>query len=144
VISWNENLETGERMNNHVTISTDNGKTFSAPIDTGIHGQASSILPLDGDRVMTIHAIRRDTNEPGIYAAIADLSNGTWKLESVERIWAPDSPLIQSTHMAEIFSFLKFGQPSAVIDDDGTLLLYHWECKEGQYRTLLNAYELSV
>lgn len=142
VISWNENLVTGERMNNHITISTDNGKSFSAPIDTGIRGQASSIVALDGDKVMTIHAVRRDTREPGIYAAIADLSGGEWKLESIERIWASDRPVTPDMHMADIFAYMKFGQPSGYVTDDGKLLLYHWECKDGQYRTLLNAYEM--
>jgi hypothetical protein len=129
-------------MNNHITISTDNGKSFCKPIDTGIHGQASSIVALGGDKVMTIHAVRRDTREPGIYAALADLSGGKWKLESIERIWAPDTPVTKDMHMADIFAYMKFGQPSGIITDDGKFLLFHWECKNGQYRTLLNAYEL--
>ncbi len=141
VISWNENLDTGARMNNHVAISRDNGRTFSAPIDTGIRGQASSIIALDGDRVMTLHAVRRDTDEPGIYAAIADLSDG-WRLESVERIWAPELPVTRDAHMADIFAYLKFGQPGGIVTDDGHLLMYHWECRNGQYRTLLHVYEL--
>lgn len=142
VISWNENLKTGERMNNHITISTDNGKSFSAPIDTRIHGQASSIISLGENRVMTIHAVRRDTEEPGIYAAIADISGGKWKLESIERIWKPDTPVTKDKHMAEIFAYMKFGQPNGIITDDGKLLLCHWECKNGQYRTLLHAYRI--
>ena len=100
VISWNENIRTGERMNNHVAISIDNGKTFSAPIDTGIHGQATSILSLGKSTVMTVHAIRRDTDEPGIYAAIADIAGGKWKLLSVEKIWEPNTPIIKNKKMA--------------------------------------------
>ena len=122
---------TGKRLNNHITLSRDNGKSFSAPIDTGIRGQASSIIALEGDKVMTIHAVRRDTDEPGIYVATADLSGGK-----------PDVPITKDAHMAEIFSYLKFGQPSGIITEDGRLLLCHWECKNGQYRTLLNAYRL--
>ena len=142
VISWNENIETGERLNNHVTISTDNGKTFSAPIDTGIKGQASSVIALKGDKIMTIHAIRRDTTEPGIYVSVADVSNGKWKLLSLERIWKPSVPVTKDMNMAEIFSFMKFGQPNGIITNDGKFLLYHWECKDGQYSTLLHAYEI--
>ena len=76
VISWNENVRTGERMNNHITISTDNGKTFSEPIDTGIRGQASSILSLGGNKILTVHAVRRDTDEPGIYFCVAEIKDG--------------------------------------------------------------------
>ena len=142
VISWNENFETGERLNNHITISTDNGKTFSKPINTGIFGQASSIIGLDGDRVMTIHAVRRDTKEPGIYVAFANISGGKFKLESYERVWAPDTPVTRDMQMADIFAFMKFGQPSGVITCDNKFYLTHWECKNGQYRTLLNVFEL--
>ena len=142
VISWNENISTGERMNNHITLSLDNGKSFSAPIDTGIHGQASSIISLEDNKVMTIHAVRRDTDDPGIYCAIADLTGGKWNMLSLEKIWSPDVPVSKRANMAEIFSYLKFGQPSGVITEDNKLIVTHWECKDGQYRTLVNAFEL--
>ena len=142
VISWNENMETGERHNNHVTISTDNGKSFSAPIDTGVLGQASSLLSLGGNRVLALHAIRRDTDAPGIYADIAEVKDGKWNILSLERIWAPATPVVKDPKMAEIFSFLKFGQPSAIRLADGTLLMTHWEAKDGVYRTLATGLSL--
>ena len=142
VISWNENTRTGERMNNHVAISLDNGKTFSAPIDTGIRGQASSILAIGGTKVMSIHAIRRDTDEPGVYAAIADVAGGQWKLISIEKIWAPNTPVIKNTKMAEIFSFLKFGQPSAIKLPDGGFLMCHWTQEDGVYKTIATKFEI--
>lgn len=142
VISWNENTETGERMNNHVTISYDNGKTFSKPIDTGIKGQASSILALDGDKFLTVHAIRRDTNEPGIYFCVASIKDGKFVAEKFERVWAPNTPIIKSKHMAEIFAFMKFGQPGAIRLPDDKILLAHWECVDGLYKTITNCYEL--
>lgn len=142
VISWNENIRTGERMNNHITLSTDNGKTFSAPIDTGIRGQATSILALGGTKVMTIHAIRRDTDEPGIYAAVSDIADGKFRLISIEKIWAPNTPMIKNTKVAEIFSFLKFGQPSAIKLSDTTFLMCHWTYEDGVYKTLATKFEL--
>lgn len=137
VVSWNENMENGERYNNHVTISTDNGKSFSAPIDTGVRGQATSLLALGGNRVLSLHAVRRDTDAPGIYAAISEVVDGAWHLQSIERVWAPATPIVKDTKMAEIFSFLKFGQPSAIRLPDGNLLMTHWEAKDGVYRTMV-------
>lgn len=142
VISWNENLRTGERMNNHVTFSFDNGKTFTDPVDTEIRGQASSILALDGSKVMTVHAMRRDTDMPGIYVAVADISGGRWQLISKELVWQPSVPVTKDTKMAEIFSFLKFGQPSAVRLADGSFLMTHWSCENGLYKTLATRFEL--
>ena len=136
VVAWNEDTATGERLHNHISISKDNGKTFSAPIDTGIQGQSTGIVALDGNRVMTLHALRRDTDEPGVYACIADVSGGEWRLISKERIWAPNVPMTKNTKMAEIFAFIKFGQPGAIRLSDGSIMMTLWICEEGCYKTL--------
>lgn len=136
VIGWNEDMKTGKLLNNHITISFDNGKTFGDPIDTGIHGQASSILHLGGNRVLTLHALRRDTNEPGIYACVADLSDGKWNILSEEKIWSPVAPVAKNDKVAEIFAFLKFGQPGAIMLRNGDILMSHWVCEEGCYKTV--------
>lgn len=136
VIGWNENLRDGQLLNNHITVSTDNGKTFSAPIDTNIRGQAAGILALDDTHVLSLHALRRDTDRPGIYACIADISNGNWNAECMECIWEPQNTIIKSGKMADIFAFLKFGQPGGVLLHDGTLLMTHWVCEEGAYKTV--------
>ena len=135
VIGWNENADTGERLNNHVTISADGGKTFSAPIDTGIHGQASSIISIGGQRVLSLHAVRRDTDEVGIYACIAEIADGKWKTEQCERIWAPSAPMKRVKGMAEIFAMLKFGQPGALLLSEGRALVFFWMCEDGVYKT---------
>jgi len=135
VLGWNENAVTGERLNNHVTFSTDYGQHFSSPINTGIRGQASSILSAGGQRVLSLHAVRRDTEAVGIYACVADLSGGTWKAERTERVWSPATPVHKAKYMAEIFSMLKFGQPGALMLSDGCALVYFWMCEEGVYRT---------
>lgn len=135
VIGWNEDTKTGKRLPNHVTFSHDNGKSFSEPVCTGIQGQASFVMALDGSKVLTLHAVRRDTDRPGIYLCIADVAGGQWRLLSRECIWEPDVPMVKDTKMAEIFSFLKFGQPGAIRLADGDLMMSHWVCKDGIYRT---------
>ena len=135
VIAWNENAVTGERMNNHYTISRGNGWHFSAPMDTGIRAQASSVLAIGGNRILSLHAVRRDTAEPGIYACMADLSGGEWKTERFERIWSPALPISRAKGMAEIFAYLKFGQPGACLLDENTALVFFWKCEEGVYKT---------
>lgn len=135
VISWNENVKTGERYNNHYSISTDNGKTFSKPIDTGILGQASSVCAIGGNKLLSIHAFRRDTDTPGIYGCIVDMSDGKWNILEKQLLWVPQTPIFKETNMAEIFSFLKFGQPAAIKLQDGTILMTHWCCENGQYKT---------
>ena len=135
-IGWNENVETGERLENHYTLSFDNGKTFTEPRSTGILGQASSVCALGGEKLLAIHAIRRDTDKPGIYGCIVDLSEGKWNIIEKQLLWAPATPVIKDTKMAEIFSFLKFGQPAAIRWNENEVLMSHWYADQGQYRTV--------
>ncbi len=141
-IGWNEDVTTGERLENHYTYSTDNGKSFSAPISTGIRGQASSVCAIGGERLLALHAVRRDTDRPGIYGYVIDFSDKTWKIVDEELIWAPAVPVSKDTKMAEIFSFLKFGQPSAILLSDGDALMTHWCAEDGRYRTVATRIKL--
>ena len=141
-IGWNENVETGERLENHYTLSFDNGKTWTKPVSTGILGQASSVCAIGGEKLLALHAVRRDTDKPGIYACVVDLSEGKWNIVEKEIIWQPSVPMVKDTKMAEIFSFLKFGQPSAIKLKNGNLLMIHWFAVEGQYKTIVNEIEL--
>ena len=85
---------------------------------------------------MTLHALRRDTDEPGVYACIADVAGGKWRLIGKERIWAPRLPMTRNDKMAEIFAFIKFGQPGAIRLSDGSIMMTLWICEDGCYKTL--------
>lgn len=135
-IGWNENTDTGERLPNHFTYSQDNGKTWSEPVSTGILGQASCVCALEGEKLLALHAVRRDTDRPGIYGCIVDFSQKTWNIVEQELLWEPAVPVTKDTKMAEIFSFLKFGQPGAILLRDGDILMSHWYAQEGQYKTV--------
>ena len=141
-IGWNENLTTGERLDNHYTISFDGGKTFSAPASTGIRGQASSVCAIGGERLLALHAVRRDTDRPGIYGCIVDLSEGKWNIVEQSLLWEPPTPVVKDTKMAEIFSFLKFGQPGAIKLADGDVMMSHWYAENGQYKTVASRIKL--
>lgn len=135
VIGWNEDMKTGQRLPNHITFSHDGGKTFSSPVSTGIGGQASFVMALEDTKVLTLHAIRRDTDRPGIYACIADVAGDQWQLLEQECVWEPNTPVLKNARVAEIFAFLKFGQPGAIRLRDGDILVSHWHCEEGVYKT---------
>ncbi len=135
-IGWNEDVTLGERLCNHYTFSTDNGKTFSAPISTGIMGQASSVCAIGGEKLLALHSVRRDTDKPGVYAYVIDFSNKTWKIIDEAIVFEPKTPVLRDNKMAEIFAFLKFGQPSAIVLDGGDVLMTHWHCENGEYKTV--------
>ena len=141
-IGWNEDTISGERLPNHYTLSRDGGKTWTRPESTGVLGQASSLCAIGGQRLLALHAVRRDTDRPGIYGSIVDLSDGTWKVEETALLWEPETPVFRDKHMAEIFAFLKFGQPSAMKFDEKTLLMCHWYALQGQYKTAVTRISL--
>lgn len=135
-IGWNENTITGQRLNNHFTVSYDNGITWSKPIPTGIQGQASSVCAIGGEKLLALHAVRRDTDRPGIYGCIVDFSDRTWNTLEQVCLWEPAVPMVKDTKMAEIFSFLKFGQPGATVLADGSVVMSFWYAQDGQYKTV--------
>lgn len=141
-IGWNENVVTGERLDNHYTVSHDGGKTFSRPVSTGIRGQASSVCAIGGERLLALHAVRRDTDRPGIDGCIVDLSEGKWNIVEKNLLWEPPVPITKDTKMAEIFSFLKFGQPGAILLNDGDIMMSHWYAENGQYKTVASRIKL--
>ena len=141
-IGWNENTETGERLMNHYTYSTDGGKSFSHPISTGVRGQASSVCSLGGERILALHAVRRDTDRPGIYGYVIDFSERSWRVVDEALLWEPPSPMKKDSRMAEIFSFLKFGQPGAILLSDGDVMMSYWFCENGEYKTVASRIRL--
>ena len=132
VIAWNEDLKTGERYNNHYAVSCDDAKTFDGPFDTGVRGQASSVCAIGGDYLLALHAVRRDTERPGVYAYVVNLKNGAWDIEDECIVWEPNFPMVKDENKAEVFAFLKFGQPGAVKLADGHILTTHWAIINGQ------------
>ena len=142
-IGWNENLKTGERLTNHYTASFDNGITWTKPMSTGVLGQASSVCAIGGEKLLALHAVRRDTDKPGIYGYVIDFSERTWRVVDEALVWAPATPIVKDERMAEIFSFLKFGQPGAILLSNGDVLMSHWYAKEGQYKTVCTRITLS-
>ena len=53
----------------------------------------------------------------------------------MECVWEPNVPVLKNDKVAEIFAFLKFGQPSAIRLADGDLLMTHWFYEDGMYKT---------
>jgi len=135
-IGWNEHLKNGTLFHNHFTISDDDGRTFSDPMSTGILGQASSVCSAGGETLLALHAIRRDSERPGVYAYHVDLSNGRWDILDEKVIWEPEQPIIANKRMAQTFAFLKFGQPGALRLSDGRFLITYWQEKDGQFVTV--------
>ena len=132
VISWNEKMDGSSRLPNHFAISEDNGASFSEALPTGIYGQTASVSSIGKGKVLALHCIRRDTDKPGIYAYIVDLSRRSWDILYEKRIWEPSVPITADPNMSEIFAYLKFGQPSVIREDGNLFMQVNWMIENGQ------------
>ncbi|MGH9524589.1 MAG: sialidase family protein [Terriglobales bacterium] len=119
-------------LSNRVTVSHDNGYTWSPLIDTGHMGQTSALMYLGGEYLVSIHAHRAE--DPGIYVRVVDFSGDTWKVMSEAVIWgrAAGQQTREGQQMSQMFTSLRFGQPSIMRLRDGDFLASHWSIEEGQ------------
>ncbi len=135
-IVWAYDIERDQHLTNRVVVSHDAGYTWSAPIDTGHWGQASNLLWLGGDRLLTIHAHRGAA--PGIFVRLVDFSNDEWKPLAETLIYGAGlgAQTRDGQSMPEMFRSLRFGQPSLLKLPSGGFLACHWCVEDGQGKIL--------
>jgi len=143
-ILWAYDKANQRHLPNQVTVSHDNGYTWSPLIDTGHLGQSSNVLYLGGDYLLTIHAHRAE--DAGIYVRVVDFSADRWKVVSENAIWGRQAG--QQTRdgqaMSQMFTSLRFGQPSLLRLDNGEFLAGHWSIEEGQGKIRVHRLRIDV
>ena len=112
-ICWAFDLAAGRYLHNQVTVSHDDGHTWSAPIDTGIQAESSNLLYLGGERLLSIHCHRG--SEVGLYVRLVDFSGDRWQVLEEQLIWG--GSIGQQTHDGQSFfefaGSIRFGQAFA-------------------------------
>lgn len=128
---WAYDVKEERHLANHVTVSHDGGQTWSAPIDTSIMGQASNLLWLGGERLLTIHSQR--AGDVGLYVRLVDFAGDKWRVVEESVIWGETISQAVSDGIVGQFAELKFGQPSLLALADGELLAFHWCFEDCMY-----------
>ena len=124
VMIWCLDEAAGKSLNNHVVFSDDSGRTWSRPIDTGMAGQASNLLPLEDGTLLATHCVR-EGEDAGLFLNHAEIADGRWKVLRSAKIWsARASSRIRS--LDDMGEKLKFGQPSLLRLGNGDYLAVHW------------------
>lgn len=123
-IIWAYDLAEQKHLPNMLTVSHDNGQTFSKPIDTGIMGQASNLIYLGEEKLLTIHAHRK--GNLGLYLRQIDLTNDKCKIQNQWCLWNPAQKNNKNKNILEEFSSLQFGQPALLKLNKNQLLAYWW------------------
>lgn len=131
-ILWAYDAANQRHLSNRVVVSHDNGYTWSEMIDTGHMGQASSVMYLGGEYLVSIHAHRAE--DPGIYVRVVDFTDNRWNVVAESVIWGRGAGPQTRTgqEMSSMFTSLRFGQPSICRLQNGEFLASHWSIEEGQ------------
>ncbi len=132
-LSWAYDTGRDEHLPNHVTVSHDEGRTWSSPLNTYTWGQASNLAWLGGDRLLTIHAHRGE--DPGLFVRIVDFAGDRWRVLEETAIYGTAVAQTRAGQsMPEMFKSLRFGQPSLLQTGDDEFLAVHWCIEDGQGR----------
>jgi sialidase-1 len=134
-IVWALDEKRGVALNNHIVVSRDDGKTWSEPADIGIAAQASNVLPLGGNRFLSVHA-HRESEPIGVIVRLCELDgNDRWITLAEQNVW-DRAAAKRVTGFGDMGTNLKFGQPALIALGDGEYLAYHWSIEAGQGRIL--------
>lgn len=141
ILFWTTDHAAGKNLPNHVVVSRDDGRSWSAPIDTGIPAQASNLVCLGGDTLLTIHCHRE--GETGLYVRTVDFTDDRWRVLDELEIWG-NAPSSKVASYADMAKQLRFGQPSLLLLDNDEILATHWAVEDGQGRILTHRLRLNT
>lgn len=133
-ISWANDVAADKSLPNQVTVSHDNGYTWSKPINTRHMGQSANLLYLGGECLMSVHCHRGE--EVGLYVRVIDFSNDQWNVIAEKEIWGPSlsQHAGQNQKFLPLLKSIRFGQASLLRLNNGEILVTHWSIEEGQGR----------
>ena len=141
ILFWAIDHAAGGSRPNHVVASHDGGESWSDPLDTGIGAQASNVMYLGGEMLLTIHCHRE--GETGLYVRIVDFTDDRWRTVEEAVIWG-NAPSSRIARYAEMGKNLKFGQPSLLPLDNGEILATHWAVEDSQGRIRTHRLRLNL
>ena len=139
---WALDVASGTCYNNQALVSHDDGITWSAPIDTGVAAQASSLIALEGDLLLSIHS-HRETEPIGVFVRLVDFAGDRWKVAAEAAMWER-APALKVTNWTDMGANLRFGQPSILALGNDEFLAYHWSIENGQGRILAHRFRLHL
>lgn len=141
-VAWALDEISGFCHDNLITISNDDGHTWSQPIETGVSAQASSVLAGPENHLLSIHA-HREQAPIGVVVRLVDLTDDQWQVRAEKNVWDRAEARKVGGYL-DMGENIKFGQPSLlhVIDDE--YLAYHWAIEGGQGRILAHRLRIEL
>jgi sialidase-1 len=140
---WAFEIGSGRYLNNQMTVSHDDGWTWSGPIDTAIAGESINLLALDDDQLLSINTHRG--REVGLFVRRASVAGDRWRTLEEQLIWGQG--MRQQTKDGQAFHefawSIRFGQGSLTRLASGDILAVHWAIIDGQGKVLAHRLRVS-
>ena len=133
---WTHVDGTSEDLTNHWIVSSDEGRTWSAPKPTNLRGQVCAPIALEDGRIAAVYNFRH--NPQGVRIALSeDLQHFDLERELVlfeagseATMGAPAAKSFHAEHVQ-----IAFGKPGGLQLPDGDLLTYFWCTSKGVTHT---------
>jgi len=140
VLFWAYDAGAGRNLTNRIALSEDGGESFGAARDTGIAGQAANLMPLDGERVLSIHCHREAP--VALTVRLLRMDEAGVAVEAECPLFSSDAMASRTDTIASQFASLRFGQPGLVELPDGEVLATCWQVEECQH--VIKSYRLGL
>lgn len=123
---WHHDYQEQREYPNPWSLSRDGGSTWLPTRSTGIMGQSTSLAALPDGRALLVYN-QRQHGEIGVWLAVVRPTESDFGVESNDIVWRAQTPIqsVSSGGHAEWQDF-SFGEPSATVLPDGTLLVTLW------------------
>ena len=131
VIFWTYDNVKKINLNNHIVFSKDGGKNFGPAIDTGVKAQASNLMWLEKNIILTIHSHRESPS--GLIIRKVNIENNKFEILDELDLFQDDKMGSDSTNISKQFGSLKFGQPSLVQLQNKEILATCWCYENNQH-----------
>ncbi len=140
VIFWAYDVAAQTNLDNHIAVSQDGGESFELAIRTGIMGQASGIMALGGERVLTIHCHREAP--VGLTVRALRLNATEVEVEAEVPIFGATTQASATESIVDQFASLRFGQPALLRLAEDRVLATCWAVEDGQH--VIKGYHLRL
>ena len=121
-------------IDDHFTISRDDGLTWSRPKPTGIMGQTMTPIPLGDDRLLVLY--NRRYGQQGVVMNLVTFTDDAWTVHYEGMMYDPNTSAERPEDIesgVETFSGFQFGFPTAIRLHDGNYLATNWSQEGGHF-----------
>jgi len=119
----------------HRVVSDAKGRSWSEPESTGIQAQTNFPVDLGEGKMVLVYSVR-ESDHPGIYAALSFDEGRSWNLEDQVQLW--DAYGKDSIGVARTSTYpashdnIAFGAPHAIRLKSGDIMASFWAAQSGQ------------